>query len=138
MLPLLPIIPFKPPRLQDVLQHHHIEVVGLLIPAQKPVHVTAPVHEPRRDIEVVSLHPECRGRLSPEPNYPHRDKAHCSTRVGEYMEIHPQIVMLKRPSFVRNVLLDGDGSIGAVNVLAQMAVADSSNKTNCGPQHRGW
>src|SRR5262249_613948 len=39
---------FENPRLYDVLQHHHIEVVSLLIPAQKPVDVTAPVHEPRR------------------------------------------------------------------------------------------
>ena len=104
--------------LQDVLQRHHIEVVGVLIPAQKPVRVTAPVHESRRDIEVVSLHPECRSRLSPEPNHPHRDKAHCSTRVGEHMEIHPEIVMLKRPFLVRNVPLDGDRSVGAVDILA--------------------
>src|SRR5437867_4045710 len=108
MLLLLPIIPFESPRFQDVLQRHHIEVVGSLIPAQKPVGVTAPVHEPLRDIEVVSLHPECRGRLSPEPNHPHRDKAHCSTCVSEGMEIYHEIVMLKRPFLVRNVPLDGD------------------------------
>jgi hypothetical protein len=85
------------------------------------------VHEPRRDIEVVSLPPECRGRLSPEPNHPHRDKAHCSTSVGERMEIHPEIVMLKGPFLVRNVPFDGDRPVGAVDILAQMAIADGPN-----------
>src|SRR5262249_24922898 len=112
---------------------HHIEVVSLLIPVQKPVDVTAPVHKPCRDVEVVSLHPECRGRLSPESNYPHRDKAHCSTRVGECMEIHPEIVMIKRPLPVRNVPLDGNRSVGAVDILAQMAVANGPNNVDYGP-----
>jgi Bacterial regulatory helix-turn-helix proteins, AraC family len=52
MLPLLSRISFGNPRLQDILQCQHIEVVGLLIPAQKPVGVTAPVHEPLRDNEL--------------------------------------------------------------------------------------
>jgi hypothetical protein len=115
MLLLLPTIPFGTPRLQGVLQRHYIEVVGLRIPAQKPVRVTAPVHEPRREIEVVPLHPERRSCLSPEPNDPHRDKANRRTCVSERTEIHAEIVMIKRPFLVWDVPLDGDGSIEVVD-----------------------
>jgi hypothetical protein len=54
------------------------------------------------------------------------------------MEIYPEIVMRKRPFFVRNVPLDGDGSVRAVDILALIAVPDSSHNTKRGPQHRGW
>jgi hypothetical protein len=46
--------------------------------------------------------------------------------------------MIKRPFLVRNIPLDGDWSVRAVDILALMAVADGSHNTKRGPQHRGW
>jgi len=40
--------------------------------------------------------------------------------------------MLKRPFLVRNVPLNGDRPVGAIDIVVQMVIADDPNNAECG------